>query len=188
MARGKKKESVKKSKFTEIQPIPKKLHCITGCGRKPRTEDFCSNCYVKFLRGHFRKDGSKHPDIVAKEKALEIKRAKRQLKANAKKIEDDKQHLRKYLSRDLLKVLQNTDPETDKSKFCPHWDFWTSDAICYGRLFILNKKDCDRCHEHDGKIEMLKTFVKEQLDDKKLSGEGNTAATTTNAGTGEASK
>lgn len=182
----------KKTKNVDVPLFPdlpvkrkKKLKsCITGCGRKPRTDNFCGNCYTKFLKGHFLKNGTKHPDVIAKEKAIAIKREKKSHRENLKNKLKEKEFLKTNFTKDLLKVLQDSDTSVAAPKYCPHWDFWTSDAICYGRLFISKKKDCEDCHDHDSKFSNLKTFIEDSTNDKKsTNGAGFESITVTNTGT-----
>lgn len=151
----------------KILPAEKEVKikkCKTGCDRKARIVGFCGICYTKYLKGYFLKTGKKHPDILEKEKQQKLAKQKKAIKKEANNRKRDKEELKKVFTKDLLKILQTVEPSTAATKPCPHLDFWTSDAICYNRLFIINRRECENCKDHDHSVPHLLEFIKEHTD------------------------
>jgi hypothetical protein len=160
----------KKSKIKFEATLPDKVSvtpkqpslCKTKCGRKGLNGDgWCSSCYAKHKKGYYLSTGEVSPDILKRQRELEAKRKKRAVRKAARMLESVKQDLCQKLTPSVLKVLATTDDQLDKPVYCEKLAFWTSDAICYSRLFITQNKKCSKCKVHDNKLDDLITSVED---------------------------
>lgn len=134
--------------------------CKTKCGKKSSTSDgWCATCYAKFKKGYYIFSGDISPVIIRKQQAIAEKRMRREARKVAKQLELIKESLSTKLTSIHLKVLPTQSPEADKPKYCEKLAFWTSDTVCYSRLFIVNNKRCNKCKIHDASFEALLQFV-----------------------------
>src|SRR3990172_2457468 len=134
--------------------------CKTGCGRKSSiSEKWCSVCYARFKRGYYTVNGEISLDVARKQKQLEEKREKRELRRGLKRAAEIKERLQSTLTSAHLKVLSVQNPETGKPQYCDRLSFWTSDVVCYSRLLVSKNKRCAKCSLHDASLEMLLKFM-----------------------------
>lgn len=146
------------SESVQLKKNDNKL-CKTGCGKKCLQNGWCGRCYAKYAKGHYTADGQISPDILRKKRQEEIKKEQRDSKRLARRIEIVKEELKTKLNSNLLKILSDTNPESNKPKHCERLAFWTSDTVCYSRLFITQNKKCNKCKIHDSSVESLLSFV-----------------------------
>lgn len=160
-------------------PRPKKavILCKTKCGRKATENNWCGRCFAKFQKGYFTESGAVHPDILWKEKLKAERQAKRANKQKQLLLEETKEQIKQRLDTKLLKIITDQSPDMSQPKYCDALSFWTSDAICYSRLYISLNKNCARCKLHDGTAEALLAKTKELLNE-------TTTTTTSQAETG----
>lgn len=141
---------------------------VAACSIKARREGFCINCYAKYIKGYYDFNGGKSLEAAKKEQAQKEKDKKKARKARAKQWAIDKDHIARSMSRKphLLKVIQEEFPETTKTKWCKALEFWTCDAVCYNRMFLIEypAQECIDCHVYDDKFEWLKEFIEENND------------------------
>jgi glycerol kinase len=149
--------SLKKDK-TSASKIAKsaKVLCKTKCGRKGAVADgWCSICFAKYQKGRFTSSGEIHPDVIRKQRMIEEKKKKLEVKRAKRKLSIIKEELSSKLTSSKLKILTENYPDMNKPKYCKSLEFWTSDTVCYSRLFVTNNKKCVKCKVHDSSLENL---------------------------------
>jgi hypothetical protein len=157
--------------------------CKTKCGRNGMVVDgWCSACFAKHKKGYFTSSGELHPDILRKQRELEEKRKKRAIRRAARELKSIKDALCQKLTLPVLKVLNVANQEMDKPKYCEKLDFWTSDTVCYSRLFITQHKKCAKCTVHNSSLENLLNLTEEIYAKSPASAATETDATPTNSG------
>lgn len=124
--------------------------CKTRCGRLARTDGFCGTCYIKYRKGDLLEDGQKSGALKAKEKKEKEKEKRKVLKTIKKK----KERLSEELTKNHLEVLKEK-PEYTEVKGCPLYNFWTSDVICFNRLYVDKRRKCLKCTVHNDKVDVL---------------------------------
>ena len=104
-----------KKKIRRRKKSKPKKNCISGCGRVATVDSgFCGICHPRFLKGYFLSNGSKHHDVIVKERRLEISRAKRAKKKLEATVKEDMKIIRDLMSRDILKEIEEANPESKK--------------------------------------------------------------------------
>jgi hypothetical protein len=149
------------SKALSVQP------CRTKCGKKGAYEGWCAACYSKYKKGVYTSDGSLSPAAIKRQKEVDDKKRKKEVRREVVKLETVKEDLAKSLTPSILKVLSSENPDMDKPKYCERLAFWTSDSICYSRLFISQNKKCSKCKLHNKSLDSLLQLV-EKNNDKNI--------------------
>jgi hypothetical protein len=152
-----------KIKFDAIAAMPAPATsgmCKTKCAKKASTTDgWCASCYAKFQKGYFTVGGDISPAVLKKQKDIAERKARREARRSAKRLESVKETIKTKITSNHLRVLSVSSPEADKPKYCEKLSFWTSDTVCYSRLFIVNNKRCSKCKIHDPSLETLLQFM-----------------------------
>ncbi len=164
--------------------MTKKPECKTKCGKPSTVEGWCTVCYSKFKRGYFTASGSLSPEVIKQQKEKAEKAAKKAARLAQKRHEFLKEELGSRLNSSHLKILADQVPESTQQHYCEALSFWTSDTVCYSRLFISKNKKCAKCKVHNDKLESLHTFM-ENCNGKESTETAKSEIEAANEATGE---
>lgn len=137
-------------------------NCKTGCGEAAQDNGWCRKCHTKYKKGYFIASGEVNPAILAKIKAKEEKQKIQAIKVAHKNIF-------KIITPSNLRALEAAAPDMNSAKYCKQLEFWTSDVVCYSRLFLRDYKDCYGCKIHNDSFISLNEKLEKLNETKAIS-------------------
>lgn len=164
---NKKLKKPKKTKNIPAEPTSN-ICKVPNCDKKVRTDGFCFFCYSRHSRGLVNNDGKKTNKAIAEEKKVAKLKEKAAKRIKERQMEADKDFISKNLTKDRLKILQTKYPENTKPWYCEKLSFFTSNDICFYRIYTAERKnpDCLKCKIHDDKLGILKEFISSVAENK----------------------
>lgn len=138
-----------------------KIKCkVQECSRPSVKDGFCGWCHKKYLKGIYSISGELSLKAQAEASRKNMLKQKKDKKEKQKEIAEKKNKIKGRLSTNLLKVLQQEDSNTDKPFYCNALGFFTSNSVCFARMFIFQRhNECLKCQLHDDKLDALNKFL-----------------------------
>lgn len=140
---------------------------VEDCSRPSIKDGFCGWCLKKHIVGKYDHFGALSLKEQIKLNQKISKQKNKEKKEKQAQIDLKKKDIKGRLTTGLLKVLQEDNADLKKTFYCNKLDFFSSEAVCFARMFIFEKpKECMKCNVHDLKLDGIIEVLKLKEDKK----------------------